>query len=164
MRSFTVHRRIRSIGDIDTEADGTLFLREGFAWLALLVPVLWLLYHRMWLVLLGFLVALGAVNVGLALIDAQGWAHGLAVGLIQLIFAGEAQNLRRWTLARNGYEFVGVILGRTRTEAETRYFRGWVRAILAHREAQAVGDDVRISFRQPEGGAVGELLPKDGTA
>lgn len=163
MRSYTVHRRIRSIGDAEAEARDTAFIGEGFSWAALIVPVLWLLYHRMWLVLLGFLALVVALNAGLAALDAQGWVVSVANLALSFAFAGEAQSLRRWALGRNGYEFVGVVLGRDLMEAETRYFRGWTRAILAHRAEAETGEGAQISFRQQPAEPVGALFPKDRT-
>ena len=47
-------------GEGDAEAlvraDRVAFVKEGIAWLALFAPILWLIYHRMWLELLAFLV------------------------------------------------------------------------------------------------------------
>jgi hypothetical protein len=38
------------------------------------------------------------------------------------LFALEANNLRRWTLERNGWRLVGIVEGRNLLEAERRYF------------------------------------------
>lgn len=38
-------------GDDLRDAERVAFVRDGFSWLALLFPLLWLLWHRMWLVL-----------------------------------------------------------------------------------------------------------------
>jgi len=162
MRSYTVYRRVRSIGDPEAEARDTEFVREGFSWIAFVVPVLWLLYFRLWLVLLGFLVLAVALTAGLAALGAETWVRFAVQIALALMVGAEAHNLRRWTLARHGYEFVGVVLGRDQMEAETRYFRGWTRAILAHQAAQEAGDEVSISFRQQPAEPVGTLFPKDG--
>ena len=55
MVTYTVHERSDETGNITDRADKVLFVKEGFGWVALLFPVLWLLYHRLWLVLAGFI-------------------------------------------------------------------------------------------------------------
>jgi hypothetical protein len=42
--------------------------------------------------------------------------------LVHLLFALEANNLRRWTLERRGFRLVAVAEGRNIEEAEIRYF------------------------------------------
>ena len=54
MVTYTVHERNGGSGTLAERADAIVFVKEGFAWAALVFPILWLLYHRMWLVLAGF--------------------------------------------------------------------------------------------------------------
>jgi hypothetical protein len=42
--------------------------------------------------------------------------------LLQVLFALEANNLRRWTLERRGHRFAGVAEGRNLEDAEIRHF------------------------------------------
>lgn len=115
-------------GDADAEvrAEKVAFVKDGIAWLALIVPILWLIYHRMWLELVAFL----AVFLSLPLIfgsdpvgkDMAGWAS-LA---ITVLFAFEANDLRTWALRRRGFQFAGTASGRDRLEAETRFFARWI--------------------------------------
>lgn len=103
-------------------ADGSVFVKDGWSWGALLVPPVWLLWRRMWLVFLAWLaVALvfGAVetvlNAGTAV---TGWAEAL----FALWFALEANAMRQWTLARNGWRSAGIATGSDRVDAEHRFF------------------------------------------
>ena len=91
MQVFTVHSRAAEASP--------LLLPEGFSWLALLLGPLWLLVHRLWLPALGFLV----LSVALGLVSP--W-FSLAV---QLLFGFEAQDIRRWALARQGWQTVGLV-------------------------------------------------------
>ncbi len=99
-----------------------IFLKEGFSWPALLVPLLWLLYHRMWM--------LAAAYIGVSLlVSLPGYwlgPQGVAAALIGLgsglIMACEANGLRRWHLSRNGYRQVATIAAPDLPEAELRYF------------------------------------------
>ncbi len=112
--------------DVVARADRLAFVREGFSWVALLVPLLWLIYYRMWI---EFVVLL-LVYIGLQLAfggDAQGetliaWA-GLAIGVL---FAFEASDLRTASLERRGYRFAGVASGRDRIDAERSFFVKWL--------------------------------------
>ena len=97
MTMFTVHAP--PVGDRRaTDPAAFVFIKEGFCWPALVVPLLWILYRRLWLVLLGYLVAsLGLGRLSVELGDALG---GLIIVLASLLFACEANGLRRWTLER----------------------------------------------------------------
>jgi len=95
MRIYTVHARA---------GQEPVLVREGFSLGALLLPTLWFLWNRMWLVAL--LHFLGVVAIGLLLPDAvSGWV-ALA---FQLLVALHARDLRRWTLRRRGFALVGVV-------------------------------------------------------
>ena len=76
-------------------ADRLVFVKEGFSWPAFFVPLLWLIYHRMWLELVLLLLVYVALQLGVrhrrARADAVGWA-GFA---IVVLFAFEANDLRR---------------------------------------------------------------------
>lgn len=119
MTIFTVHAPPAPEG---AEADpaALVFVKEGFSWPALIVPPLSLLWHRMWLVLLLWLVAVVGLSVvaGLAGSDAS----SAVMLLFALWFALEANALRRWSLERRGYALRGVVEGRNREEAERRFF------------------------------------------
>ncbi|HEX2256729.1 MAG TPA: DUF2628 domain-containing protein [Afifellaceae bacterium] len=101
-------------------AERAAFVKEGVSWPALFFAVLWLLWHRMWLPLLLYLAFILAV----ALIDAGlGDTAATVVAVLgQVLFALEANNLRRWTLARRGWREIGESFGRNRAEAEIRFF------------------------------------------
>lgn len=94
-------------------------VRDGFHWLALLVPFFWFLFHRMWIEA----VAVLALGVGLGLLaDFAGldwlWPFGLLVGLV---CGFEAPALRVAALRRAGWREWGVVEARDRDDAETGY-------------------------------------------
>jgi hypothetical protein len=96
------------------------FVKDGFCWPALFIAVIWLIYRRMWLVLLAYLVA----AVGLAWLTmslAEPAATGIAI-LFAIWFALEANNLRRWTLEGTGWRMIGVSEGRDRLAAEYNFY------------------------------------------
>jgi hypothetical protein len=112
--------------DLEARVGKVAFVKEGIAWFALIVPVLWLIYQRMWLELIAFLaifVSLPAIfGSGPAGQEIGGW---VSLGLM-VLFAFEANDLRGWALRRRGYRFAGTAIGRDQVEAETRFFSRWL--------------------------------------
>src|ERR1700726_1711287 len=75
MAVYTVHEPPLKTGTAP-EPERFIFVRDGFSFAALLFGPLWMLRHRMWLVLLGYGAVAGALSLVLRL-------HGSAgVGLI----------------------------------------------------------------------------------
>lgn len=126
MTVYSVYEPGGELPNLTERADRVAFVKEGFAWLALFVPVLWLIYHRMWIELILFL----------AIFTVLPWAFGLdrqteaLFGWISLalvaLFAFEANDLRSAALERRGYRLAGVTMGRDRMEAELAFFRNWL--------------------------------------
>ncbi|WP_083239264.1 DUF2628 domain-containing protein [Methyloceanibacter superfactus] len=124
---YSVYEPVSDDDDIAARADRVAFVKDGFSWLALIVPALWLLYHRMWIEFIVFM----AIIFGLE------WAFGAGrqgpeiVGWLSLavtvLFAFEANDLRGAMLERRGYRFAGVATGRSRQEAERSFFTRWLR-------------------------------------
>jgi hypothetical protein len=118
MRYYTVHA---SDDEYDTPED-YLFVKDGFSWPALFVPILWILWHRLWLVLVWYVVfVLVVMWAGRLLNDDIGSAVAI---LGSLLFAFEANNMRRHALEARGWQEVGSSFGKDITEAEARFFAG----------------------------------------
>ena len=115
-------------------------MKEGFSWIAFLVPILWLLYYRMWVEFV--LLALVYVALQLAFgTEAQGQALvGWASLAIAVLFAFEANDLRAASLERRGYRLVGVASGRGPDGC---------RALVLQRLAAATGQDRPRARAQP---------------
>ncbi len=122
MAIYTVHAPQKPDGASVTPGE-IVFVKEGFCWPALFIPVIWAIYRRLWLVVLFLLAAFLVLN-GLAMAGG-----GAAVTVLYILgrfyVALEANGLRRWTLDRNGYAFLGVVEGRRLEEAERRFFGEW---------------------------------------
>ena len=89
-------------------ASPVVLVREGFAWAAFFFGVLWLLWHRLWLAALLYLLlafALGALLPA----GAPGAAAALA---LQFLLGAHANDLRRRALAHLGYRQSGVVAER----------------------------------------------------
>lgn len=104
-------------------ADRAVFVRDGFAWMAFVIPVFWLLWHRLWIE--------AAVVFALTLgIGALGEAFGaptaaLLVSLVLQWGVGlEGQNWRLARLRRQGFHEAGAVQAHDLDEAETRFFAG----------------------------------------
>ena len=118
MRIYTVHRGIEP----KPRGDDLAFVKEGFSWPVLLLPLFWPLYHGMWGV---FAVVLAVIVGAEALIDAGALPAGpVAAAEVMLLvgYAFEANNLRRWMLARRGWRQVALVSGGSLAAAERRLF------------------------------------------
>ncbi len=104
----------------DSDPLGFVFVKERFCWPALFFGGLWLIYRRQWLVLIGYIVVslvISAVGTRIG-----GPFPGVLIVALHVLFALEANELRRWTLGRNGYRLIGIAEGRNVEEAEIRFF------------------------------------------
>ena len=119
MAVYTVHAPRLAEGETPDPAE-LVFVKDGFCWPALFIPVVWLIWRGLWLALLIYLVLV----IGLA--SLAGFAGSDASTAVMVLFAVwfalEANGLRRWTLERHRHQLVGVVEGRTREEAERRFF------------------------------------------
>ena len=120
MKVFTVHEPPEGRAN---RFEAITLVKEGFCWPALFIPAIWMIWHRMWWVLLGWLV----IGVGLAAIGEVFKETSFVVGILSFAFsiwvALEANELRRWSLARKGWRLLGIAAGRDREEAEQSFFR-----------------------------------------
>lgn len=126
MTVYSVYEPEGDGADVDARADRIAFVKDGFNWPALLVPVLWLIFRRMWLELIVFLVVIGALPFLFGPSEAGQELAGLVTIGLTLLFAFEANDLRGWALQRRGYRFSGVASGRNRIEAERSFFTAWL--------------------------------------
>jgi len=123
MPVYTAHeppsKRYEDAGD----PDRFVFVRDGFSFWAFLFGPLWMLRHRMWLVLLGYVIVL----IALALVQNALQVSSLTpLVLVQLLVGFEAATLRRFTLDRRKWTNVGVIVGDDLVAAERRFFDAWI--------------------------------------
>jgi hypothetical protein len=109
-------------------SEKTVFVRDGFYTLALILPVLWLLLQRLWfeaLAVLGVTILLGFAGSMLGISN--------TVPLITLLFslfvALEGVNWKIAKLKRQGFVEKAVIDAADLEEAEIRYFYGLEEAI-----------------------------------
>lgn len=118
MKTFTV------LEPPDGKPERVAFVPEGFSWGALLLTVLWALWHRMWIVaaLLFALTSLLTIATQLELLG-SGLGALLNFG-IGLVFACEARNLEVLSLERAGFRHSGLVRASSLEAAELAYFAG----------------------------------------
>jgi hypothetical protein len=106
----------------DDAANGTIFVKDGFSWPAFFIPLLWLIWHRLWLALVAYLVVVAGLS-GIGYLSGFPDILSTMLGLLVNVFFGlDGNNLRRRSLARRGYHEVADIVASDREEAAWRYF------------------------------------------
>ena len=102
--------------------DDVVFIPDGFSWAALIVPPLWALFRSLWLVAAGAVAGFVAIDAAAQWIGASATVAAAVSFAAALLFAYEANDLRRWTLRRRGFRDAGVVAGRNLADAEQRFF------------------------------------------
>jgi Protein of unknown function (DUF2628) len=126
MQTFTVHEPPNPPADRVDRAESLVFIKDGVSWGAALFGPFWLLAHRLWWPLIGYIAAYGAIEaVRLTRIVEQRWI-GLCLLALNLLLAFEGDTLRRWALNRRGWRMLGAANGRNRNECERRFFEAWI--------------------------------------
>ena len=126
MRTYTIHEPPDPAADRVDRAEALVFVKDGFSWVAALFAPLWLLAHRLWWPLLGYVAISGLFQlVQLMVTLDQRWL-GLAALALNLLIGFEADTLRRWGLERRGWATVGTVSGKTEAECERRFFDAWL--------------------------------------
>jgi hypothetical protein len=128
MPAYTAHEPPLKSDDAPPDPERFVFVRDGFSLWAFLFGPLWMLRHRMWLVLLGYVTLIAILQGVLFLLGASGTVRA-GVGLLLAILTGiEAGTLRRFTLARRGWTHAGVVIGDDVELAERRFFDTWIKS------------------------------------
>ena len=173
MAVYTVHEPPPRERASDTDPMRLAFVRDGFHFWAFLFGPLWMLRHRMWLVVIAHLVVVGGFAFALSRIGAPPVTGAVVGVLIALLIGLEASTLRRWTLARRGWHGLGVVVADDVELAERRFFDAWTGAMVSAQEqaspthaatyaapAAAAAPAPRTNPAQPE--VIG-LFPQPGT-
>jgi Protein of unknown function (DUF2628) len=122
LRFYSVHAEPWNPATTPKGADRTIMVKEGFSWPAFLIALPWLLWHRMWIVLVLYL----ALVLGLGALSEFGQLPDQVTTVVSfviaLILGFEGNGLLRWTLRRRGYEEIGEVAAETPAAAEMRFF------------------------------------------
>jgi hypothetical protein len=137
MSVYTVHEPPVRTANRLPDAERLVFVRDGFSFWAFIAAPWWMLWHRMWIVLVGYvLITVGLIG-GLAALGASQTVL-VVVGLfISLLVGLESSTLHRFALRRRGWKNVGIVSGDDVEDAERRFFGAWLRETPSQNAANA---------------------------
>lgn len=125
MSVYTVHEPPLRDPGASVDPERFVFVRDGFYFWAFVFGPLWLLWRRLWLALLFYVIAFVVVEgalwyfkAGFGALTAINAAFGLLLGM-------EASSVWRWTLNGRGWTNRGVVVGDDLESAERRFFQIW---------------------------------------
>ena len=124
MPVYTVHAPVANGADL-AAADKFVFVRDSFHFWAAVASVIWLVWHRLWLVLIGWIALTVALQFGMAALGASSGTI-LTVDILLAILMGlEAASLQRWTLSRRKWRQLDIVVADDAEAAERRFFDRW---------------------------------------
>jgi Protein of unknown function (DUF2628) len=126
MAVYTVHQPPLRRRESLPAPERFTFVRDGFHFWAFVLGPLWMLRHRMWLVLIGYVAVFAALQFALHFLGASDTVKAIAGLLLDVLVGIEAGTLRRFTLSRRRWRNVGVVVGDDVEMAERRFFDAWV--------------------------------------
>ncbi|MGO9396793.1 MAG: DUF2628 domain-containing protein [Xanthobacteraceae bacterium] len=126
MSVYTVHEPPLRAADAAPNPERFAFVRDGFYFWAFLLTPLWLLWHRLWLVLLIYLVVTFGLEQAMYHAGVASVGRSFVLLLISFLIGLEAATLRRFTLTRRGWKNVGIVGGTDAEAAERRFFDAWI--------------------------------------
>ena len=124
--AFNVYEPPVGAGDRLDRGERLVFVKDGFHWLAALVPVIWLPVKGLWLELLVFLVGVGVFTWALEMLGVNDELVSTLILIIQIVIGFEATNIQGAALERRGWRMAGAIVGRNREECEVRFLATWL--------------------------------------
>src|SRR3977135_3257681 len=137
MTTYLVFEPPTGRGHPAARAERIVFVPDRFSWGAFLLAPLWMLWRRLWLVFLAYLIVISAVTGGPRFAGGPPGPRFLVGVLISLLIGFEAANLRRWALLRGGWRERGPTIGHDLAAAERRFFDAYVATAAARAGAPA---------------------------
>ncbi|MDF1776456.1 MAG: DUF2628 domain-containing protein [Rhizobiaceae bacterium] len=106
----------------DDNEEEAVIIRDGFSILALILPFLWLLWHRLWFA--AAMVILASIGLGAAMQLLPDWVTVFAVAsmLLSLFIALEGNAMRIASKERQGWRLRAIVEAQNRATAEEIYF------------------------------------------
>jgi len=126
MPVYTVHAPSAYAAD-PSAADKFVFVRDGFHVWAMIFGPLWLIWNRLWLAAIGWVIVTVALDIGLAKLGAGRLAIWSAEVLVALLLGFEAASLQRWTLSRGKWRQLDTVVADEEEAAERRFFDRWTK-------------------------------------
>jgi hypothetical protein len=97
-------------------------VREGFSFFAFALNVFWLIFNRMWWVLLGYIIVGVALALGAQMLHLSEVSVMLLQLWINLLLGFHAYDLQGWVMKRRGYRMAGVLVAESEMVAQRRYY------------------------------------------
>jgi hypothetical protein len=98
------------------------FVRDGFSWLAFILGPIWMLFHRLVLVVILWLAIVFLLGAAMRLFGVPSATAALVFLLLAFLTGLEASTLQSWTLKRRGWREVGIVVADELEAAEQRFF------------------------------------------
>ena len=124
MPVYTVHG-LRAAATARPAADRIVMVRDGFHFWAFAMTLIWLVWHRLWWALLGYLAFSIATVAALSALGVSSGARMIVMVVISLLVGFEASSLWRWTLSRGKWRQFDLIVADDAESAERRFFERW---------------------------------------
>jgi hypothetical protein len=125
MPVYTVHAPPLVENPPSSTTDRFVLVRDGFHVWAFLLGPLWLLYRRLWLALLGYVVLNVGATLALSALHAGAGTRFAVMFLIMLLIGLEAGSLWRWTLSRREWRQLDIVVADDEEAAERRFYDRW---------------------------------------
>ncbi len=125
MAVYTVHAPAGYGVDVRSSPDRIVFVRDGFHFWAFVAAILWLIWHRLWLALLGYLAFSLVLEGALWAAGAGASTRMWAMAVVALFMGFEAASLRRWTLSRRKWRQIDLVVADDEEAAERKFFARW---------------------------------------
>nr|WP_321455183.1 DUF2628 domain-containing protein [uncultured Cohaesibacter sp.] len=140
MASYTIYEKPGL--SLNQATESAVIVKNQYSVLAFFLPALWMVFKRLWWVLLGyilFMIPLWSLYGILPL-----WSEMLISLLISVWISVEAPNLIGWHLERKGYEEAVTLFAEDKNHCEYRY----IEAKLARADADGESPSVS-SHKEP---------------
>jgi Protein of unknown function (DUF2628) len=126
MHTYTVHEPHDGPADRFERGEALVFVRDGFSLTAAVLTPFWMIANGLWLALLAYLAVLVGIELAVWLLGIGQQAGSWILVALHLLVGFESDEIRRWTLARRGYDLVGSVSGRNLDECERRFVEAWL--------------------------------------
>ncbi len=126
MVDFAVYEPPNASGDLVDRAERLAFVKDGFHWMAALVPALWLIAKGLWIELLVCIAVIGALTWGPQALGINEEAGATVLLIAQVIFGFEAGAIESAALERKGWRQIGFVEGRNFEDCERRFIARWL--------------------------------------
>lgn len=165
MAVYTVHAPASYGVDVRTAPEKLVFVRDGFYVWAFVAAIFWLIWHRLWLALLGYIALMIVAEIAMSAAGVGSGARLLVMAVIALLVGLEAGSLRRWKLSGHKWRQLDVVVADSEEDAERRFFERWNAKVAQGSErigASSPPPLPRASISQPQG-IIG-LFPESGAS